>query len=174
MRTTHVRVSRQTVRQHAHVRSAARIRVIAQHQVARLTRQLRTKRNQRRNGGAGNFRAENNGNIALRLKPSLQLHKLFHKLRRELSFLMRQPPEHNRFLAGRHFHKLRGPALQLDLVRINDEQLGAKMADAAANLPSDERVLGCWIISYQQDGLRLIQLLHGEQGIAGALAQRSN
>ncbi len=48
------------------------------------------------------------------------------------------------------------------------------MTNATSNLPADERVLICRIISHQQDGFRLIQLLHGEQGIAGAIAQRSN
>ena len=46
------------------------------------------------------------------------------------------------------------------------------MADAASDLPPGERVLIRRIVSYQQDRLRLIQLLHGEQGIAGTLAQR--
>src|SRR5260370_559953 len=87
---------------------------------------------------------------------------------------MREPTQPGPFLACVDFHKLRGLALQLDLAGIDDEQLSAVMANATSNLPADERVLIRRIISHQENGFRLIQLLHSEQGIAGAVAQRGD
>src|SRR5260370_11681550 len=83
---------------------------------------------------------------------------------------MREPTQPGPFLACVDFHKLRGLALQLDLAGIDDEQLSAVMANATANLPADERVLIRRIISHQENGFRLIQLLHSDQAIAAPLA----
>ena len=46
------------------------------------------------------------------------------------------------------------------------------MPDSAANLPAHERILVRRVVPNQQHRLRLIQLLHRQQGIAGAIAQR--
>src|SRR5467141_2192467 len=61
--------------------------------------------------------------------------------------------------------------MQLDFALIDDEQLGAEMADAGANLPSGERILVGRIVSDQQNGLGVIELLHREQGIGGVFTQ---
>src|SRR5215475_11080384 len=45
------------------------------------------------------------------------------------------------------------------------------MADSAPDLPSNQRILICRIVADYQNGLRLVQLLHGKQGIGGAISQ---
>ena len=102
------------------------------------------------------------------------MHKLLDKFRRKLSFFVPQPFQDGVFLTLRDPHELLGFALQLEFVRIDEEQLSAKMPDAAANLPGHQRILVGGIVADHQDGFRLIQLLHGEQGIGGALAERGD
>ena len=58
-----VRVARQAVRQHAHVRRAARIGVIAQRHVAHLAWQLRAERHEVARSPRRNFRAENDRDV---------------------------------------------------------------------------------------------------------------
>ncbi len=46
------------------------------------------------------------------------------------------------------------------------------VANAGANLPGDKRILVGRIIANEQNRFRLVQLLHGEQGIFGVFAER--
>ena len=85
---------------------------------------------------------------------------------------MRQPFQRRGFLPRSHLHKLRGLPLQLDLFRIDHEQLRPEVTNARANLPAHQRILIRRIIPDQQHCLRLIQLLHREQGISGPVAKR--
>src|SRR3984893_1811656 len=48
------------------------------------------------------------------------------------------------------------------------------MPNAGTNLPGSEGIFVGWIVADKQDGLRAVELLHGQQGIAGALAKRSD
>ncbi len=72
MRTAHVGISRQAIRENAHIRSATRICVIAEDHVTRLARQFRTESHQHRDDRAGNFRAKDNRNIGLCFEPGFQ------------------------------------------------------------------------------------------------------
>ena len=48
------------------------------------------------------------------------------------------------------------------------------MADAAANLPCDQRILVRRIVANYQHSFGLIELFHGEEGIGGAIAESSD
>jgi len=52
---------------------------------------------------AGYFRAKHNRDIVLCLKPGFQLHQLFDKVGRELSFFVRQPAQRRGFLPAATF-----------------------------------------------------------------------
>src|ERR1700757_2954716 len=48
------------------------------------------------------------------------------------------------------------------------------MADAGTNLPGDQRILLGGVFANQQNGFRLVELLHGEQRITSVLAERGD
>src|SRR5262245_25791050 len=48
------------------------------------------------------------------------------------------------------------------------------MADAAANLPGYERILIREGVDDDEDGFGMIELVHGEQGIGGAITKRGD
>src|SRR3979490_2786314 len=64
--------------------------------------------------------------------------------------------------------------MQLDFALIDNEELGTEMADAGANLPSGEGILVGRIVADHQNGLGVIKLIHGQQGISSVFAQRGD
>ncbi len=67
-----IRVTGQAVRQHSHIRSSARVRIIAQRHVTNFPRQLRPKRDNIFNRLASKLRPEHDGNFRLRFQRGLQ------------------------------------------------------------------------------------------------------
>src|SRR5712672_4396834 len=64
--------------------------------------------------------------------------------------------------------------MQLDFALIDDEELGAEVADAGANLPSGERILVGRVVADEKNRLGMIKLIHGQQGISSVFAQRGD
>src|SRR5258707_11495378 len=64
--------------------------------------------------------------------------------------------------------------MQLDFALINDEELGAEVADAGANLPSGERILVGRVVADEKNRLGMVKLIHGQQGISSVFAQRGD
>src|SRR5262249_3271350 len=77
-----------------------------------------------------------------------------------------------KLLACGDFHKLGRFARKLDVARIDDEEFQTMVANASANLPSDEGILVRRIVADEENGFRFIELLHGEQGIFCVFAKR--
>jgi len=102
------------------------------------------------------------------------LDQLLDEFEGKLIFFVRQPMQRRHLLARCHLHKLRGFALQLDVIRIYYEKFGSVMSNPAADLPANERILICRIVPYQQNSLRFVQLLHRQQRIGSVFAECRN
>ena len=69
-----------------------------------------------------------------------------------------------------HFGEDLRLAMQLDFALIDDEELGAKVADAGANLPSGERILVGRVVADEKNRFGMVKLIHGQQGISSVFA----
>ena len=85
---------------------------------------------------------------------------------------MSEITERGGFLAFADFGEDFRLAVQFNFVLIDDEELGAEMADARANLPRGEWILIGRIVADEENGLRVIKLIHRQQGIGGAFATK--
>src|SRR2546423_7137808 len=64
--------------------------------------------------------------------------------------------------------------MQLDFALMKNVELGGVMPNTAANLPGGERILIGGIVADEQNGFGLVELLHGEEGIGGAIGERGH
>lgn len=86
-------VARQAVRQDAHVRCAARIRVVAERHVAGLSREARAERHQILNRGPLHICAENNHDIGFFFDSGLQRRQIICSIGVELAFSRCEPAD---------------------------------------------------------------------------------
>src|SRR5262249_20699444 len=89
----------------------------------------------------GYFRAEDNGELGGSFKGGFERGELFRCAPGHLPFTSGQPANRGGFLALRDLHKLRGFPLELDFIRIDEEEFRIEVADAGANLPGHQRIL---------------------------------
>src|SRR5262249_33086734 len=136
--------------------------------------QLGAEGNEMADCRAGEFGTEHDGNFGLRFEGSFERGKLSGYVACQLSFAGGQPMNGRGFLAIADVHKLRGFALELDVLRIDKEEFRIEVADAGTNLPGDQRVLLRGIVANDENRFRLVKLLHGERRIGGALAKSLN
>ena len=158
-----VRVTRQTIGQHAHVRCAARVRVIAESHEAGLAAEARGERNQVANRSALNVRAEENQDVLFSFQRSFQLNERFGGWRIELAFFVSEPAQRGAFSAFRELHDLGRFAVNFAFLAVDDVQAGAVMPHAGANLPGDQRILIGDVVADQQNGLRGVNVAHRGQ-----------
>ena len=134
----------------------------------------RAKRNQLLNRGAGNLRAKHNGQFGFSFQRSLQRRKLLADAGAKLPFAGCQPANGGGFLSIRNVNELRRLAVQLDFPGIDQEKFRAKVPDARANLPANQRILIRWIVADDEYGLRFVKLLHRQRSFAGLFAKRGH
>src|SRR5882762_6921884 len=64
--------------------------------------------------------------------------------------------------------------MQLDFALVDNEELGAEVADAGANLPSGERILVGRVVADEKNRFGMVKLIHGQQGISSVFTQRGD
>src|SRR6266852_1843355 len=125
-------------------------------------------------GGAGKFGTEDDGDFRLTFERGAKSGELLGDAVRQFAFTGGEPAHDVGFLSIGNGDKLRGLALEFNFASIQQVQLGVEMADAGANLPADKRILLRWTVADDENGARFVELLHGERGIGGTVAQRGN
>ena len=156
-------VARQTVRQHAHVRCAARIRVITQSHELGFAGELRAELDQIADGRTGDARAKDKYHVAFFSERFFQLAKPLGGR----SVAGGEPAHDRRQTPDRRLHGLLRLALELYRSFVDDEKALLVLANSGANLPSDQRILLGGIVANQQHSIRIVDIGHGRQLFVG-------
>ena len=166
----HARVPRQVIRQHAHLRGAAGIGIVAEGHVPRAAREFGAEGCKISSGLARNSRAEQNGNVGFRLQGFLYSRERLGGAGRRGTVSGQRA--HGGGLCARRDAGIEfGAAGEFDLSGIDHVNARTHVAHGFADAPIHQRVLAPGVVTDQQDGAGFAQRFHGQRAAGSVHAE---